>query len=75
MAQERGGIEKVLLVVLALFLPPLVAFIEEGCGFHFWFNIVLTILGWLPGFIHSAWLVLRIKDGTRHEVPVSHSPA
>jgi uncharacterized membrane protein YqaE (UPF0057 family) len=67
MAQERSDVEKILLVLLALFLPPLVAFIEEGCGFHFWLNIVLTLLAWLPGFIHSAWLVVRTKNGTREE--------
>lgn len=59
MPDERSDCEKILLVILALILPPVTAFIQDGCGVHFWINIILTLLGWLPGFIHAAWLVVR----------------
>jgi len=51
----------ILLLIVALFLPPLTAFLKVGCGVQFWINVLLTILGWLPGVIHAWYLVL-----TRH---------
>jgi uncharacterized membrane protein YqaE (UPF0057 family) len=46
-----------LLSILALFLPPVVALIKVGCTTHFWINLLLTLLGWIPGFIHALWLI------------------
>jgi uncharacterized membrane protein YqaE (UPF0057 family) len=46
------------LIVLAIFLPPLAAFFVVGLGTHFWINLVLTLLGWVPGVIHALWLVV-----------------
>ncbi len=48
----------VLKVILAILLPPVAAFLQVGLGAHFWINVLLTILGWLPGAIHALWLVL-----------------
>jgi len=45
-------------VILAIFLPPVAAFMQVGATKHLWINIVLTILGILPGTIHALWLVL-----------------
>ncbi|THU86421.1 UPF0057-domain-containing protein [Dendrothele bispora CBS 962.96] len=41
-------------ILVAIFLPPLGVFFERGCGADFLINILLTILGWLPGIIHGA---------------------
>ena len=49
-------------VVIAIFLPPVAAFMKVGLGLHFWLNIVLTLLGGLPGMIHALWLVARDKQ-------------
>ena len=46
-------------IIIALFIPPLAAFLTVGIGVHFWLNILLTILGFLPGAVHALWLVLR----------------
>ncbi|CCQ73241.1 YqaE/Pmp3 family membrane protein [Magnetospira sp. QH-2] len=46
-------------IILALFLPPLAAFLTVGIGLHFWLNILLTLLGFLPGVIHALWLVVK----------------
>jgi len=46
------------LIVLAIFLPPLAAFFKVGLSTHFWINLVLTLLGWVPGMIHALWLVV-----------------
>ena len=26
---------------------------------HFWINIVLTILGFVPGIIHAVWIIAK----------------
>ena len=46
-------------IIIALFIPPIAAFLTVGIGVHFWLNILLTILGFLPGVVHALWLVLR----------------
>jgi uncharacterized membrane protein YqaE (UPF0057 family) len=48
-------------VLLAIFLPPVAAFLKVGLGAQFWINILLTLLGGLPGMIHALWLVARDK--------------
>ncbi len=48
-------------IILAIFLPPVAAFLQVGVSTHFWVNIILTILGGIPGVIHALWLVLSGK--------------
>jgi len=52
-----GLLGNLLLSILAIILPPVAAFLKVGCTTHFWINIVLTILGWLPGCIHALYLI------------------
>ena len=47
----------VLKAVFALLLPPLAAWLQVGISTHFWINLALTLLGWLPGSAHALWLV------------------
>jgi len=51
----------ILKIILAVFLPPVAAFMQVGATKHLWINIVLTILGGLPGVVHALWLVLTDK--------------
>lgn len=46
-------------ILLAVFLPPVAAFIQVGVGLHFWINILLTLFFAVPGMIHAIWLVAR----------------
>lgn len=47
-----------LLVILAVFFPPLPVCIKRGfCSCDFLINICLCTLGWLPGTIH-AWYII-----------------
>lgn len=41
--------------------PPVCAFIQVGFSLHFLINIVLTLLGGLPGMVHALWLVVSDK--------------
>lgn len=50
---------KLLLCIIAFFLPPLAVGLKEGIGGHFVLSIILTLLFWLPGFLHALWIVLR----------------
>ncbi|MHC5004757.1 MAG: YqaE/Pmp3 family membrane protein [Planctomycetota bacterium] len=52
-------LQKVLLLVVAFFLPPLAVGIKEGLGTSLLINILLTLLLWLPGFIHAIIVVVR----------------
>ncbi len=49
----------VLRIVLAIFLPPVAAFLTVGIGLHFWLNLILTLLFFIPGVIHAPWLVVK----------------
>ena len=44
-------------IVLAILLPPLAVGMRRGLGGAFWLNVLLTIIGWVPGVIH-AFIVL-----------------
>lgn len=47
----------ILKILLAILLPPVGVFLEVGIGPHFWLNILLTILGYLPGIIHAVFVI------------------
>ncbi len=57
---RRGGVEKfdIVRLLLAFFLPPVGVFLEVGFGLHFWLNILLTLLGYIPGIIHAVYIIL-----------------
>jgi uncharacterized membrane protein YqaE (UPF0057 family) len=52
---------KIVKIILAIILPPVAAFMQVGATTHLWINIVLTLLGGIPGIIHALWLVLTDK--------------
>jgi len=45
-------------IILAILLPPVGVFTEVGFKGHFWLNILLTILGYVPGIIHALYVIL-----------------
>ncbi|KAF2451983.1 UPF0057-domain-containing protein [Karstenula rhodostoma CBS 690.94] len=49
----------ILKIILAIFLPPLGVFLERGCNADFFINILLTILGYIPGIIHALYIILK----------------
>ena len=46
-------------ILFAILLPPLGVFFEVGLKGHFWLNILLTLLGYIPGIIHAIYVILR----------------
>ncbi len=51
--------QKLLLVIIAILIPPLAVGLKEGIGVHLILNIVLCLLFWLPGLLHALYIVLR----------------
>jgi uncharacterized membrane protein YqaE (UPF0057 family) len=47
----------ILKFLLSLLIPPLGVFLEVGLGLQFWINILLTLLGYIPGVIHAAFVI------------------
>ena len=50
---------KILLIILAIILPPLAVGIKSGVGTPLIINIVLTLLFYVPGLIHALLVVLK----------------
>ncbi len=50
---------KVLLIVLAIFLPPIAVLLKNGVGKDLIINIVLCLLFYIPGMVHALWLVTK----------------
>jgi uncharacterized membrane protein YqaE (UPF0057 family) len=50
---------KLLLVIIAVLLPPLAVFLKSGAGKDLVINIILCILFWIPGVLHALWVVLK----------------
>ncbi|MGV7030019.1 MULTISPECIES: YqaE/Pmp3 family membrane protein [Methylobacterium] len=46
-------------ILLAIFLPPIAVLLTTGLGLQFLLNILLTLIGWLPGTVHALWLMNR----------------
>ena len=46
-------------ILLAIFLPPVAVLITAGIGLQFLLNILLTLLGIIPGMIHAIWIITR----------------
>ena len=53
----------ILNLILAIILPPIGAFLQVGLSKHFVINVILTILGFVPGVVHAIWLVVSNKKG------------
>jgi len=52
-------VSKVLLVILAILLPPLAVYLHQGeINSKFWISLVLTLLFFVPGVIYALLVVL-----------------
>lgn len=49
---------KLLLILIAILLPPVAVFLKKGAGVHLLLSIVLWILGVLPGILFALYIVL-----------------
>lgn len=49
-------------IIAAILLPPLGVFLTVGLGSAFWINILLTLLGYIPGIVHAVWVVAKSQE-------------
>lgn len=49
----------ILRILLSILLPPVGVFLQVGIGVQFWINILLTILGYVPGIIHAVYIIVK----------------
>ncbi|WP_299879435.1 YqaE/Pmp3 family membrane protein [uncultured Sulfitobacter sp.] len=46
-------------IICAIILPPLGTFLEVGLSRQFWLNVLLTLLGYIPGIVHAVYIIAR----------------
>lgn len=49
-------------IIASILLPPLGVFLTMGISQALVINIVLTLLGWVPGIIHALWIISRKSE-------------
>ncbi|MBT5766093.1 YqaE/Pmp3 family membrane protein [Pseudemcibacter sp.] len=52
---------KLLLILLCIFLPPVAVFIMRGISGAFILNIILVLLFFVPAIIHALWIAMSDK--------------
>ncbi len=51
--------QKLLLIIIAIFIPPLAVGLKAGIGGHLILNIILTLLFYIPGLLHAVYVILQ----------------
>ncbi|KAI5983153.1 hypothetical protein EDC04DRAFT_2839196 [Pisolithus marmoratus] len=49
----------VLLIIVAIIFPPAAVAFMTGCSCDLLINVLLTILGYIPGHLHAFWLIYK----------------
>ena len=50
---------KLILIILAILLPPVAVFLKSGAGKDLLINIILTLIFFIPGVLHALWLITK----------------
>lgn len=58
----KESTKDVIRIILSVIIPPIGVFLQVGFGMHFWINILLTLLGYIPGLIHAIWVILKFDN-------------
>ncbi|ELS04149.1 uncharacterized Blt101-like protein [Xenococcus sp. PCC 7305] len=53
---------KIINIIAAILLPPLGVFMTMGVSQALVINILLTLLGWIPGVIHALWIISKRSE-------------
>lgn len=49
-------------IILSILIPPLGVFLTVGIGGAFWLNLLLTLLGYIPGIVHAVWVIAKHSE-------------
>jgi uncharacterized membrane protein YqaE (UPF0057 family) len=58
MSKNNGGTSNLFMIIAAIIFPPLAVGIKRGLSGSLVINIILTLLGFIPGLIHALFVVL-----------------
>ncbi|OLP20283.1 proteolipid membrane potential modulator [Leptolyngbya sp. 'hensonii'] len=58
---------QVIRIIAAILLPPLGIFLTYGLGPTLLVNILLTLLGWVPGIIHALWAIAKHEEVAKRQ--------
>jgi uncharacterized membrane protein YqaE (UPF0057 family) len=47
---------------LGILLPPVGIFLTYGLSATLFINVLLTLLGWVPGSIHAVWAIAKHEE-------------
>lgn len=50
---------KLVLVILAILLPPLAVYLKTKSGKDTVINVILCFFFWVPGILHALYLILK----------------
>ncbi|GIU22213.1 YqaE/Pmp3 family membrane protein [Shewanella schlegeliana] len=50
---------KLLLIIIAILLPPVAVFLKSGVGKDLLINIILCLLFFVPGLLHALWVITK----------------
>ena len=51
--------DRLVYILLAIFLPPVAVFLKKGIGKDLLINILLSLLFLVPGMVHALWVVTK----------------
>ncbi|MDX2244776.1 MAG: YqaE/Pmp3 family membrane protein [Leptolyngbyaceae cyanobacterium bins.302] len=54
-------------LLLGIFVPPVGVFLTYGLSTTLIINILLTLLGWVPGSIHAVWAIAKQTEKNRQQ--------
>jgi uncharacterized membrane protein YqaE (UPF0057 family) len=57
-AQQESSMD-IIRIIIAILLPPLGVFLQVGFAGAFWLNILLTLLGYIPGIVHAVYIIAK----------------
>lgn len=61
-AGKETDTNTLLLVILAILLPPLAVYLHQGeINNKFWISLLLTLIFWLPGIVYALIVILGDK--------------
>jgi uncharacterized membrane protein YqaE (UPF0057 family) len=60
--KSKGNKMNLMRIILGILIPPLGVFLTVGVGATLVINILLTLLGWLPGSIHALWVIVKHEE-------------
>ena len=56
---KRRKKPSILLILIAILLPPLAIYLKKGAGKDLLLNLILCLFFWIPGILHALYLITR----------------